>query len=525
VLRACVDQHVEKLRIKLPVNDTAAVAAWVARRLAGSELHPTYLELELAQAQPPMEHTHTVGVAFLDPQLRRALGCVRELTLIHLPPSLTLMAAVLAHMAGCLVSVELVCREHWSQQALEGWAILPHLPHLRSVQVQHVPATDGGVFWECLADCRFLTSLNVEVTASLQLAPLTRLTSLCQLSLDCSSEAADVAAASRSSLQPLSLLTQLTSLECRVVEDAMEPLCASLAPLTRLRELQLDSHADYAIIPAMPSLTRLALLTWGVSGLQLPPSVRELELTPTNGLFPRVLPSVTTSSTPSLQRITCFDWRTGLPEPFTILLTWDDDADPPVQGPPHWLPDLAHSLGGGAIRLISSLCLTCLYQHTRLPAADSSAALRVLRRTWLPGGQATPPVMELVLERLVCPRDTLELLPAGLTHLHLQDCSLELDSLTHVVHQLPRLRVLGLDATVSAAALEELLTTAQQRDALTVHVWERSDFAFGEPPQLSAAEVAGIAGSAAASIAPEPLPQVVWHACDEDHFAALAIRA
>jgi hypothetical protein len=127
--------------------------------------------------------------------------------------------------------------------------------------------------------------------------------------------------------------------------------------------------------------------------------------------------------------------------------------------------------------------------------------------------------MELVLDRLLCTRGLMALLPAGLTHLHLESCSLEFDCVLPVARSLPRLRVLGLDATVIAAALGLLLASALQRDALTVHVWELEE----EAPQLSAEEVARISELAATSMAPQPTPRVVWHSRDafrSDTYAA-----
>jgi hypothetical protein len=75
---------------------------------------------------------------------------------------------------------------------------------------------------------------------------------------------------------------------------------------------------------------------------------------------------------------------------------------------------------------------------------------------------------------------------------------------------------------VSAEALRVLLTTAQQRDALTVHVWELRAFEFGGAQQLSAEEVASISALAAAGLAPQPMPRVVWHSCDERGSATYA---
>jgi hypothetical protein len=188
--------------------------------------------------------------------------------------------------------------------------------------------------------------------------------------------------------------------------------------------------------------------------------------------------------------------------------------------------DLEQSVDAGALRLISSVKLQG-GSDTLESSAISSRALAVLRRSWLVAGQAPPPVMELVLKEMHCPRAVLALLPAAVTHLDLHVCHLELDSLTPVACQLPRLRVLGLDATAKAEALRELLTTAQQRDALTVHVWEpcvsiAAGFRVTGEQQLSAEEVAGISALAAAGLSPQPTPRVVWHSRNELRSATYA---
>jgi hypothetical protein len=509
VLRACVDQRVEKLRIKLPADDTAAEAAAVARRLAGSELRPTSLHLELAQAatQPPMSE-HTVGAAFLNPQLSSALGRVRELTLTHLPPSPTLMAAVLAHMAGSLVRVEVAGIEFWSQQALEGWAM--HLPQLRSVQVQLAPTMeDPRSFWEPLSACRSLTALNVGHAGDVihYLAPLTGLTSLSRLSLS-------FGWANNFSLQSLPQLTQLTYLSLKVIfaMDRLTWLCAPLTGLVQLRELELGAGAPSPfslLLPDLPSLTRLTLSCQQcLRELRLPQTVRELVLC-TPIMYPAALKGLTPSQAPALQRIAVLR-RDGSRQPLRIrgLSGTEDQA----------MSALEQSVDAGALRLISSVCL----QGGGALAAICLTALGVLRRSWKVLGQAPPPVMELVLENMHCPRAVLELLPAGLTNVHLHECRLELDSLTPVARQLPRLRVLGLDASVSAGALRELLTTAKQRDALTVHVWGMSAVETLGAQQLSAEEVASISALAAAGLAPQPMPRVVWHSCDERGSATYA---
>jgi hypothetical protein len=199
-----------------------------------------------------------------------------------------------------------------------------------------------------------------------------------------------------------------------------------------------------------------------------------------------VLMGLTPSQAPALQRITVLD-EDGSGRPLRIFLNWR-----------YFEPGsaLEQSVDAGALRLISSVLLG---SYTQESSALSSRALAVLRRSWLAGSQAPPPVMELVLEKLHCSRAVLALLPAGLTHLDLQECHLELDSLTPVARQLPRLRVLGLDASVSAEALRVLLTTAQQRDALTVHVLELRG---GWAQQLSAEEVEGISPLPACPLSP-----------------------
>jgi hypothetical protein len=136
--------------------------------------------------------------------------------------------------------------------------------------------------------------------------------------------------------------------------------------------------------------------------------------------------------------------------------------------------------------------------------------------------------MELVLDRVVCTRGLLAQLPAGLTHLHLERCSLELKSLLPVARSLPRLRVLGLDATISTAALIALLKSAPQRGALTVHVWKLYTHGVDadNASQLTEEEVVRISGLAAARMAPQPTPQVVWHVwhrgSDREKYAANA---
>ncbi len=202
--------------------------------------------------------------------------------------------------------------------------------------------------------------------------------------------------------------------------------------------------------------------------------------------------------------------------PLWFSLFWkasEQEPEPPSK--------LAESVDAGALRLISSVHLQGGGDEDAL-AAISLEALTVLRRSWMVAGQAPPPVMELALEEMHCPRAVLALLPAGLTHLHLHECHLEFDSLTPVARQLPRLRVLGLDATVSAEALVALLTTAQQRGALTVHM--RSQTRQYRALQLSAEKAARMSELAAASLAPQPTPRVVWHSCDEDRFATFGAR-
>jgi hypothetical protein len=225
---------------------------------------------------------------------------------------------------------------------------------------------------------------------------------------------------------------------------------------------------------------------------------------------------LTPSKAPTLQRITVLDEVNHLRVPLWIELSWDAAEEEPQLAP------LTESVDAGALRLFSSVGL-----HGGRDGLDAicSAALQVLRRSWLAVGQAPPPVMELALDDLDCPRAVLSLLPAGLTHLHLHDCRLELNSLTPVARQLPRLRMLGLDAPVSAAALLALLATAQQRDALTVHVWEARAYRAVGAARLTAQEVARLAALAAAGLrGPRPTPRVVWHAGDESRSARYAAR-
>jgi hypothetical protein len=257
--------------------------------------------------------------------------------------------------------------------------------------------------------------------------------------------------------------------------------------------------------------------------LRLPPSVRELKLRD-NCFHPAALLGLTPSQAPSLQRITYVANFGCAPMLYIKLMASEPGGDMNEDESPVWLAALEESVGGGALRLISSLRLG--REHRQLVPVDaSSAALGVLRSSWLPGGQASPPVMELVLQRLICTHAVLAQLPAGLTHLHLEGCSLELDSLLPVAQSLPRLRVLGLDATVSGEALVVLLTSAQQRGALTVHVWEvhaddsDEDEQQLPPEQLSAERVEHISGSAATGMAPLATPQVIWHDWSNDDSA------
>jgi hypothetical protein len=276
--------------------------------------------------------------------------------------------------------------------------------------------------------------------------------------------------------------------------------------------------------------------------LQLQPSLRELELKSrfrTSSLLPTALLGLTASRAPGLQRITCRDCDGSAPlsialpcESYDERERSEEEADEEGAGqygiagqdPPAWLPALEQSVSGGALRLCSSLRLEPEDEGV-LSATASSAALSVLRRFWLPGGRATPPLMELVLCNLPCPRDVLAQLPAGLTHLHLMDCILELDSLVPVAKGLPRLRVLVLDAAVSAAALGLLLASAQQRGALTVHVWKLSANRAGKAEQLTREAVASIARLAAATAAPQPTPRVLWRGDPWDRNKTLASTA
>jgi hypothetical protein len=466
-----------------------------------------------------------VRCAFLKHQLNNTLERVRELTLTNSPPSLDLVAAVLAHMGGSLVRLVVHGRDVWSHHALQGWSVLPHLTNLRSMQVSSsrpsLAAHASYCFWESLAGCRALTSLNLDESAQPQLAFLSRLTGLSQLSLSCSD-------APSSSLQSLGHLTQLTSLVCRDVSD-MRQLCASIATLTQLRELDLHScdplcgpHAPSPTslqLPSLPSLNRLTLRC-GLLELRLPPSVRELRLTFWSenrvGLCPAALLGLTPSQAPSLQCITLpLKDVTSSCLPLPILLSCKAVDNVAGQHPPAWLTALEQSVG--SYQLCSSLCLHC--HGGAIPGDAISAALGVLRRSWLPGGQATPPVMELVLKGLSCSRDLLAQLPVGLTHLHLEFCSLQLDCVLSLARSLPRLRVLGLDATIRVESLVQLLLSAQQRGALTVHVWVH---AAGGAQQLSAKDVADMSGLAAATRAPQPTPRAVWHKLGSDRSATYA---
>jgi hypothetical protein len=295
------------------------------------------------------------------------------------------------------------------------------------------------------------------------------------------------------------------------------------------------------LLPTLSSLTLLDV-NFSLGELQLPPSLRDLVVhssddSATSSFHPTALLGLTASRAPCLQRIECLNEMLQFAFAVPLSITLPCGGEPPVegeedevqededgQGPPAWLPAVDQSVGDGALRLCSSLLLCPEGSDDEepvrvVPAAASSAALSVLRRSWLPGAHATPPVMELVLNRLSCPHDVLAQLPAGLTHLQLIECRLEFQSLLPVAQSLPRLRVLGLDATVRAAPLAELLVHAQQRAALAVHVWGE----IGEAMQLSAEEVASISRLAAAAAAPQPTPQVVWRDLSDGRFRSFAV--
>jgi hypothetical protein len=317
-------------------------------------------------------------------------------------------------------------------------------------------------------------------------------------------------------LQPLSQLTQLTSLACTSTHgvasgngQASLLFQSCLAALTQLRALDVVDTLAATDLARFSSLTRLVVPV-NVSQLQqLPSSLQELHFRCRSGkvfdiVRPNVVQSLTAANNPSLQRITCFGdvgSEAPLPLPFNV-----------GAGP---VTFLQQSL---VLRLCTSLRLQAIGAD---PLGQGTTAMASLSTYWQPGGQASPPVMELVLDRMLCPRGVMARLPPRLTHLHLEHCVLEPDSLVPVAQNLPRLRVLGLDANVSADALAQLLATAVQQGALTVHVWMMSPRGFAAVPE----EVLGAGAAAAVSGGPPRTPTLVWHAWSAEGSAQPRDRA
>jgi hypothetical protein len=305
----------------------------------------------------------------------------------------------------------------------------------------------------------------------------------------------------------ISCLTQITSLRCdgRVADYNKAQLVSAVAQLTQLRALLLSQAGWHNELQQLTALTRLRLES--IDGMQLPASIRELELSvyPDAGSLFTSLTALPISElrhlAPSLLRLSCTTVD-GLVMPLKL--------DIPYRTGP---PALQACLGPeGVLRLCNSLSLNF----------PSIPALAALQQGWMPGGSAAPAVMELVLPRGLS-RQLLSYLPAGLTHLHLRG-QLEMDSLLPVAKGLPRLRMMHLylscnnagDVTSCTALLLHFLMAAEQRDSLTVVVETPEPGSDSDSDQPDLNEdlrlilCDKVVRLAAESIAPLRTPALVW---------------
>jgi hypothetical protein len=168
-------------------------------------------------------------------------------------------------------------RGHAPPQAC-SWAALSQLHNLRALVVR-VRSVDHS-FWDALPTLIALTRLEFNSSGmcptAAQLSAVSDLSSLKELSF---------VGQLRSSFprHAISCLTQITSLRCDGCDaDYQDPasneaqFVSAVAQLTQLRTLLLSRTAWHNELQQLTALTRLRLKS--IDGMQLPASVRELEL-------------------------------------------------------------------------------------------------------------------------------------------------------------------------------------------------------------------------------------------------------